>query len=1025
MESESSCSLFSKSKPQRTYDVFINFRGEDTRRKFVSHLHHGLSTNAGVKTFWDEESLAKGTPLGELMRAIEGSQIALVVFSQTYTQSRWCLRELEKIIECHKNYGQIVLPVFYHVDPSDVSHQNGDFGEALKATAQKTVSEDGDAFLRWSHALNEAAEFCGWDVRNYRNEAQLVKDIVEDVLSKLEYDALSITDFPVGLESRVQQVIRFIENQCPEVCKLGIWGMGGSGKTTTAKVIYNRIHHRFMHKSFMEGIREFCVTDRRGQLHLQEQLLSDILKEKVMLHSLGRGKTVIDNRLAGKTALIVLDDVDKYEQLQDLCGNCKWFGQGTVIIITTRNLRLLEQFKVDYLYEMHKMDEEESLELFSWHAFGEAKPRQDFNELARNAVAYCGGLPLALEILGSYLSERTEKEWKSVLSKRKIIPDAKVQKILKISYKGLCDMNKNIFLDVCCVFIGEDRDYVIEILNGCDRKLFADIGITELTQHSLIKVEKNNKLGVHPLLRDMGREIIRKSSCSRKEPGKHSRLWFHEDVLNVLTNNTGTEVIEGLALKLPLTNTVFFEAVAFKEMNKLRLLRLDYVQLGGDYGYLSKELRWIYWQGFPLEHMPNNFNLEGVIAIHFKHSNLRQVWKEPKVLSRLKFLNLSHSKYLTETPDFSKLPNLKKLILKHCRSLCKIHQSLGDLSFLELINLKGCSSLSNLPRETYQLKSVKTLILSGCLKIDKLEEDIGRMESLTTLIAENTAVEKVPFSIVSSKSIGYIFLCGFKGSPHNVFPSIIWSWISPTINPLSYISPFCGVSSSLVSMNMKKNELGALTPILSSILNLRSVLVQCDTELQTSKQVETILDEVRGVNLIKSEIAPYISEISEHSLRSFFIRIGSCQDEVFNTLSQSISEELTTSESCNDFVPGNKYPYWLAHTGNERSVYFTVPDDCSMNGMTLCVVYLSAPENTATDCLASVIMVNHTKCTIQIYKRDTAIFFNEVDWQGIMSHLESGDHVEFYVTFTNGLVVKKSIVYLMYDESTDMNGRGI
>ncbi|MCI07811.1 TMV resistance protein N [Trifolium medium] len=113
------------------------------------------------------------------------------------------------------------------------------------------------------------------------------------------------------------------------------------------------------------------------------------------------------------------------------------------------------------------------------------------------------------------------------------------------------------------------------------------------------------------------------------------------------------------------------------------------------------------------------------------------------MMEKLKILNLSHSKYLKSTPDFTKLPNLEKLIMKDCPSLSDVHPSIGDLKNLHLINLKGCTNLGNLPRNIYQLKSVKTLNLSGCSKIDKLEEDIVQMESLTTLIAENTAVTQV------------------------------------------------------------------------------------------------------------------------------------------------------------------------------------------------------------------------------------------------------------------------------------------
>jgi len=117
---------------------------------------------------------------------------------------------------------------------------------------------------------------------------------------------------------------------------------------------------------------------------------------------------------------------------------------------------------------------------------------------------------------------------------------------------------------------------------------------------------------------------------------------------------------------------------------------------------------------------------------------------------------------LTKTPDFSGLPSLEQLILKDCPRLRKVHQSIGYLSNLKLLNLKDCTSLCNLPAEIYMLKSLKTVILSGCSMIDLLEKDTVQMESLITLIAENTAVKQVPFSIVRSKSIGYISLREFE-----------------------------------------------------------------------------------------------------------------------------------------------------------------------------------------------------------------------------------------------------------------------
>jgi len=243
----------------------------------------------------------------------------------------------------------------------------------------------------------------------------------------------------------------------------------------------------------------------------------------------------------------------------------------------------------------------------------------------------------------------------------------------------------------------------------------------------------------------------------------------------------------------------------------------------------------------------------------------------------LKVLNLSHSKNLTETPDFSRLPNLEQLILKDCPRLRKVHHSIGGLCNLTLLNLKDCTSVRILPGEVYKLKSLRTFILSGCLKIDILEEDIMQMKSLITLVAENTAVKEVPFSIVSSKSIGYISLRGFERLPHNLFPTIIQSWMSPTKNSISYIHSFC--------MDISWDD---ITPLLSSLANLRSVLVQCDTEFQLYMQVENIMVEYFATITE--------SRISKQQFRSFFIGVGAYH-EFFNAVSDNISE--VRNEVCN------------------------------------------------------------------------------------------------------------------------------
>lgn len=356
------------------------------------------------------------------------------------------------------------------------------------------------------------------------------------VLDSVDGKQLFVAEYPVGIKKRVCKLtIELLEARSHDVHIVGIWGMGGLGKTTLAKAIYNEIGYDFESRSFLANIREASKQDS-GLVALQEQLVSDIIRRSVKkIPDIDTGKIIISERVPNKKALVVLDDVDSLNQLKALCGSREWFHPGSVIIITTRDAHLLNLLEAKPIYRMREMDKYESLELFSWHAFKQASPLENFIQLSHELVAYCGGLPLALEVLGSYLFDRKFEEWKSVLSKLEQIPYDEIQAKLKISFDGLKDHSeKAIFLDICCFFINKDRTYVTQILNGCE--LHAEIGIQILIERSQIKVDKNNKFGTHDLLRDMGREIIRGNPP--KDPEERSRLWFHKDVLEVLTEHT-------------------------------------------------------------------------------------------------------------------------------------------------------------------------------------------------------------------------------------------------------------------------------------------------------------------------------------------------------------------------------------------------------------------------------------------------------------------------------------------------------
>ncbi|TKY63438.1 TMV resistance protein N [Spatholobus suberectus] len=125
----------------RIHEVFLSFRGEDTRFSFTSHLYAALQ-NAGIIVFKDDQSLRWGHHVSpSLLQAIEYSKISVVVFSTNYAESRWCLAELNKIMECHRTIGQVVVPVFYDVDPSEVRHQTGHFGKAFQNLENRISTE--------------------------------------------------------------------------------------------------------------------------------------------------------------------------------------------------------------------------------------------------------------------------------------------------------------------------------------------------------------------------------------------------------------------------------------------------------------------------------------------------------------------------------------------------------------------------------------------------------------------------------------------------------------------------------------------------------------------------------------------------------------------------------------------------------------------------------------------------------------------------------------------------------------------
>ncbi|XP_034926970.1 TMV resistance protein N-like [Populus alba] len=749
----------SRSIPEGDYDVFLSFRGEDTRKTFTDHLYDALD-DAGIRTFLDDNELPRGEEISEhLLKAIRESKISIVVFSKGYASSRWCLNELVEILKCkRKKPGQIALPIFYDINPSDVRKQNGSFAEAFvkheERFEEKLVKE-------WRKALEEAGNLSGWNLNDMANghEAKFIKEIIKDVLNKLDPKYLDVPEQLVGMDWLARNICDFLSTATEDVRIVGIHGMPGIGKTTLAKVVFNQLFKGFEGSCFLSVINE-KLKRVNDLVPLQKQLLHDILKPDVAnFDCVDRGKVLIKERLRRKRVLVVADDVAHPDQLNALMGDRSWFGPGSRVIITTRDSSLLRE--ADQRYPIKELEPDEALQLFSWHAFKETKPTEDYMDLSKDVVDYCRGLPLALEVTGASLSRKNRDFWKSVIDKQRKIPNHGIQGNLRISFDALDGKElRDAFLDIACFFIDRKKEYVAKVL-GARCGYDPEVDLETLRERSLIKV-LGETVTMHDLLRDMGREVVRE--LFPKEPGQRTRIWNQEDAWNVLEQQKGTEVVEGLALDVRASEAKSLSAGSFAEMKCLNLLQINGVHLTGSFKLLSKELMWICWHECPLKCFPSDFTLDNLAVLDMQYSNLRKLWKGKKIFDKLKILNLSHSQHLIKTPDLHS-SSLEKLILKGCSSLVKVHQSIKNLTGLVFLNLEGCWRLKNLPESIGNVKSLKTLNISGCSQLEKLPEHMGDMESLTELLADGIENEQFLSSIGQLKHVRRLSLCGCRSAP--------------------------------------------------------------------------------------------------------------------------------------------------------------------------------------------------------------------------------------------------------------------
>ncbi|KAG0604013.1 hypothetical protein M758_10G137000 [Ceratodon purpureus] len=595
-----------------------------------------------------------------------------------------------------------------------------------------------------------------------------------------------LPNFLASVDDTLSSLSKKLENNSI----VGLVGMGGIGKTTLSKLIFNSEMKHYDGSSYLDNVK----AHDGNLISFHKQLFRDLCngewddKEDLKYHL-----RYIQEQIMKKKVLVVIDDIgtrENFKQLQVLCA-FKEGQSGSKVIITCREWDILRGFMSDKeIQEVTGLNEDEAMKLFSYYAFEDfngfhsigEEERSQFDDQALKIVKACDQLPLSLEVIGQHLrrqnylsGEKRMEMWKGALKRLKEADaiegrhdkDERLWAKLKISYDVLNKQLQELFLSFACILSNLEDTNMSTIAWICDSlsdvQTLIDVSLIKVTNNKIVnkKFSKRlflqfahssdswfstikDKLTMHDQLQDLGRRIVRDEAF--KNLPKY--IWEKNEIQEQLEIKEDSSTLKGLSL-IDVNESWALELDEAMEDGRIQIRRFPQMQLLNlsqsasyaveyifkTYQMRPKQLKWLCLNGTHLKDFTILFEKGVIMGLRVLQLRrclyLRTLPPSIAGLTSLTKLDLSSCRNLENLPnEIGNLTELVEVDLSYCMSLVSLPNEIGNLTELVEVDLSHCRSLVSLPTTLGNLKKLKWLNLNACYKLKEIPTSVGQLTKL-------------------------------------------------------------------------------------------------------------------------------------------------------------------------------------------------------------------------------------------------------------------------------------------------------